>query len=92
VSRWGDYGVPTETQASSTEPRVNFIRVDLAWGMLGGSRLCLVRDGQVRSSTRVVAYADLVGWLEPHTQGPCLVAVDAPLIVMNATGRDAANG
>jgi len=65
---------------------MNVIGVDLAWST-GGTGLCAVRDAQVISSTRVRSDDEIIGWLKPHVAGECLVAVDAPLIVVNETGR-----
>jgi predicted RNase H-like nuclease len=66
---------------------MTFIGVDLAWGATAGTGLCLVRDGKALASTRRVDDAALLDWLAPHVSGPCLVAVDAPLIVTNQSGR-----
>jgi predicted RNase H-like nuclease len=66
---------------------VRFVGVDLAWTRRGGSGVCVVADGGVRGSGRVVSDQELLAWLAPLAEDDALVAVDAPLIVRNQTGR-----
>jgi predicted RNase H-like nuclease len=66
---------------------VRFIGVDLAWTTRGGTGLCVVEGGVVRASARVGGDAKLMAWLTPLVSGDVLVAIDAPLIVKNTSGR-----
>jgi predicted RNase H-like nuclease len=66
---------------------VVFVGVDLAWTPSGGTGLCLIRDGRAVESTRVSSDHEILAWLEPRVVGDALVAIDAPLIVRNLTGR-----
>jgi predicted RNase H-like nuclease len=66
---------------------MRFVGVDLAWAMRRGTGLCAVEDGRVLASTRVTGDADILAWIDDHLGGGVLVAIDAPLIVRNATGR-----
>jgi predicted RNase H-like nuclease len=66
---------------------MNFIGVDLAWGERNGTGLCVLSEGKVVDSARRRAMDDIVAWLLPYTTGACIVAIDAPLIVRNVTGR-----
>jgi predicted RNase H-like nuclease len=56
-------------------------------GESAATDLCAIQDGRVINSGRLVAFEDIVAWLEPHTTGDCVVAVDAPLIVRNLSGQ-----
>ncbi len=65
-----------------------YVGVDLAWGTRGRTGVAvldaaggLVALGDARSDSEVLAR------MAPWTQGACLVAFDAPLVVPNATGR-----
>jgi predicted RNase H-like nuclease len=66
---------------------MNFVGVDLAWGERNGTGLCVLRGDHAVDSTRLRTLDDIVGWLSPYTIRDCLVAIDAPLIVRNSTGR-----
>jgi predicted RNase H-like nuclease len=65
----------------------SFVGVDLAWGERNGTGLCVLCGGRVVDSARRVALDDIADWLRDHTSGDCIVAIDAPLIVSNLTGR-----
>ena len=64
-----------------------FVGVDLAWGeqahRAGGAR----RARHLCTSRRPGTDEEIVAALEPFVDGECLVALDAPLIVRNATGN-----
>ena len=62
------------------------VGVDLAWSS-GGTGLCAVEDGRAVASTRVTSDDEIVQWVEPFLHGDCLLAVDAPVVVANETGR-----
>jgi predicted RNase H-like nuclease len=67
---------------------MRFVGVDLAWGTRGRTGLAaLDDDGTLLDLAELRTESDIVAWLRPHTDGPCLVAMDAPLIVTNPTGR-----
>ena len=66
---------------------MRFIGVDLAWSSRAGTGLCTIADGRVISSTRVTTDDEILAWLASHVSGDVLVAIDAPLIVRNSTGR-----
>ncbi len=67
---------------------MHFVGVDLAWGERRPTGLAVLDDGghllhvsAVRTDDQVVAA------LAPFTEGACVVAIDAPLIVANETGN-----
>ena len=65
-----------------------FIGVDLAWGDRKPTGLAVL-DPQGRLVHVSAAQTDeeILDALKPYTAGDCLVAIDAPLIVKNATGN-----
>lgn len=65
---------------------MNFIGVDLAWGHRNWTGLCLVQDGVVADSGVARTDGDILDWLRPRTRGPCVVGIDAPLILENPRG------
>jgi predicted RNase H-like nuclease len=66
---------------------MRFVGVDLAWGPNGGTGVCVASTGKVIRSSLVRSDDEIISWLEPHVADPCIVAVDAPLIVRNVNGR-----
>jgi predicted RNase H-like nuclease len=67
---------------------MDFIGIDLAWGQKNGTGVCHARHGQVISSDFLRSDDQIVDWLRPKTRKQdVLVAVDAPLIVTNPSGR-----
>jgi predicted RNase H-like nuclease len=66
---------------------VRFVGVDLAWTSRGRTGLCAVEDGAVLASDTVTSDRELIEWLTPLSKGDVLIAIDAPLIVRNETGR-----
>jgi predicted RNase H-like nuclease len=66
---------------------VQYIGVDLAWGQNGMTGLAAA-DGQgtLAEATQVRTDAEILAWLAPVTTGPCVVAMDAPIVVRNAAG------
>jgi predicted RNase H-like nuclease len=68
---------------------MNFVGVDLAWGERSGTGLCVLLGEHVVDATRLRSLDDIVSWLTPYTSGDCIVAIDAPLIVRNQSGRRA---
>ena len=61
------------------------VGVDLAWSARNASGVVVVRDGRVERSATVVE-DDAIAALVPAA-GPVVVAVDAPVVVPNKTGR-----
>lgn len=67
---------------------MHFVGVDLAWGPRNQTGLAaLDDDGVLLDLTRVGGDAEILDWTAPYTRGPCVVALDAPVIVTNPTGR-----
>ena len=65
-----------------------FVGVDLAWGDRKPSGVAVVDgDGRLRHVSAAVTDAEIVAAVTPYVEGDCLVAIDAPLIVRNATGN-----
>ena len=64
------------------------IGVDLAWGNKSPTGVTVVdATGQLVMCGSVTTDAELDQAIAPWIAGPCLLAVDAPLIVVNKTGR-----
>ncbi len=63
------------------------IGVDLAWGERARSGLCHVTDGRVAASASLTDLDEIVDWVSVRRSPGLVVAVDAPLVVANATGR-----
>src|SRR5262245_31513785 len=66
---------------------MRFVGLDLAWGSNGGTGLCFVEDNQVVESGFARTDAEIIERLRPVTSEFCLVAIDAPLVISNKTGR-----
>lgn len=65
-----------------------FLGVDLAWGPRNRTGLAVLDDGgSLVDLTEARTDDDILSWLGPYTGGPCLVALDAPIVVNNRTGR-----
>jgi predicted RNase H-like nuclease/ppGpp synthetase/RelA/SpoT-type nucleotidyltranferase len=65
-----------------------FVGVDLAWGEKGNTGVAVLDAGG--RLVHVSAAKDdgaIVAALTPYVEGDCLVAIDAPLVVVNATGN-----
>ena len=68
-------------------PPVTALGVDLAWGGRASTGLALVEDGCVVDSALRTTDEELGRWLGERTGGPCVVGIDAPIVVRNATGQ-----
>ena len=66
---------------------MNFIGVDLAWGERSGTGLCVLSPDEVVASARLHNLNDIADWISRYSSRDCLVAIDAPMIVRNQTGR-----
>jgi predicted RNase H-like nuclease len=63
------------------------VGVDLAWGQVGRTGLAVLdSEGLLLDVSLAVSDAEVLDWLRRWTGGPCLVAVDAPVIVSNPAG------
>jgi predicted RNase H-like nuclease/ppGpp synthetase/RelA/SpoT-type nucleotidyltranferase len=68
--------------------RVHHIGIDLAWGLKNPTGLAVLDDGGRLVHVSAVRTDDeIVAALEPFITGPCIVAIDAPLLVTNETGN-----
>ncbi len=67
---------------------MHFVGIDLAWGEKSPTGLAVLDDDGVLVHVSAVRTDDeIADVLGPYVAGACLVAVDAPLIVTNATGN-----
>lgn len=66
---------------------MRFVGVDLAWGPSGRTGICVAQTGKVVESALLQTDDEILERLQPHVSEPCVVAIDAPLIVRNATGH-----
>ncbi len=65
-----------------------FVGVDLAWGQRNPTGVAALDETGTLCHIGVAGDdADLLAALRPYTGGNCVVAVDAPLVVTNATGN-----
>lgn len=64
-----------------------YVGVDLAWGERSPTGIAAVDEaGVLRHVGAASGDDDVLTQLEPYVRGPCVVAVDAPLVVTNPTG------
>ena len=66
---------------------MRFVGLDLAWGSNGGTGLCFVDENKIVESGFARTDEEIIERLRPVTSEPCLVAIDAPLVISNKTGR-----
>jgi predicted RNase H-like nuclease/ppGpp synthetase/RelA/SpoT-type nucleotidyltranferase len=67
---------------------MHFVGVDLAWGDRRPTGLAVLDDeGRLVHVSAVRSDDEIAEALAPYVEGDCLVAIDAPLIVTNATGN-----
>jgi predicted RNase H-like nuclease/ppGpp synthetase/RelA/SpoT-type nucleotidyltranferase len=67
---------------------VHYIGVDLAWGERRPTGLAVLdEDGRLLHVSTVRTDEEIEEALASYAEGDCLVAIDAPLIVRNATGN-----
>ena len=65
-----------------------FVGVDLAWGERKPTGLAVLDDkGRLVHVSAVQTNDEIIDGLADYVAGDCLVAIDAPLIVKNATGN-----
>src|SRR6478672_9442451 len=69
-------------------PAQHHIGVDLAWGERRPTGLAVLDEtGRLVEIAAVRGDDEIVAVLAPYVEGPCLVAFDAPLVVVNPTGN-----
>src|SRR3954471_13731377 len=67
---------------------MHFIGVDLAWGEKRPTGLAVLdANGRLTHLSAQSTDETIVAALSPYVDGSCLVAIDAPLVVTNATGN-----
>ncbi|MDZ5620059.1 DUF429 domain-containing protein [Nocardioides bizhenqiangii] len=67
---------------------MHFVGVDLAWGDRKPTGLAVLDDeGHLVQVTAATTDDEIVEALAPYLESDCLVAIDAPLIVVNAKGN-----
>lgn len=67
---------------------MHFVGVDLAWGDRKPTGLAVLdEDGHLLHVSAVRSDEEIATALAAYVEGPCLVAIDAPLVVTNATGN-----
>ena len=67
---------------------MHFVGVDLAWGDRKPTGLAVLDDdGRLLRVTVADTDEAISTALAPYVDGPCLVAIDAPLVVTNASGN-----
>jgi len=67
---------------------MHFVGVDLAWGERKPTGLAVLDDGgHLVAVSAADTDAAIGAALAPYVAGDCLVAIDAPLVVRNATGN-----
>ena len=67
---------------------MHYVGVDLAWGERKPTGLAVLdADGRLVHVSAARTDEEIVAALAPFTRGECLVAVDAPLVVVNRTGN-----
>jgi predicted RNase H-like nuclease/ppGpp synthetase/RelA/SpoT-type nucleotidyltranferase len=67
---------------------MHFVGVDLAWGDKRPTGLAVLdARGALMHLSAQSTDDTIVAALSPYVDGPCLVAIDAPLVVTNATGN-----
>ncbi|MCW2765823.1 MAG: yjbM [Nocardioides sp.] len=70
---------------------MHYVGIDLAWGEKQPTGLAVLDDGGRLVHVSTVRTDEQIALaLAPYVEGPCLVAIDAPLIVKNETGSRAA--
>ncbi|KRF11012.1 DUF429 domain-containing protein [Nocardioides sp. Soil796] len=66
----------------------HFVGIDLAWKPANRTGIAVVDEsGRLRTSGVVRSDDEIADWLAMHAAKPVVVAVDAPLVVPNATGQ-----
>lgn len=70
------------------QSNVFYVGLDLAWGQRKPTGVAAIdAEGQLTYAGTATDDKSIRAALAPYTQGDCLVAIDAPLIVTNPTGQ-----
>jgi predicted RNase H-like nuclease len=70
---------------------VYFVGLDLAWGEKNQSGVAVLdADGTLKDVGAALHDDEIIEAISPFVNGDCLVAIDAPLIVTNASGQRSA--
>ncbi|MFA6299687.1 MAG: DUF429 domain-containing protein, partial [Nocardioides sp.] len=70
---------------------MHYVGIDLAWGERQPTGVAVLDDdARLMSIAAVRSDEEIAAALAPYVSDPCLVAIDAPLIVTNPTGSRAA--
>lgn len=71
---------------------MRYIGIDLAWTTKNETGICVLNnDGEIlHLSAKVYANADIIDIIKEFYQFPTLVAIDAPIVVPNASGSRSA--
>ncbi len=65
-----------------------YVGIDLAWGHRRPTGVAVLQaDGVLLHVSAQTDDASIAGALEPYVDGPCVVGIDAPLVVTNPTGN-----
>lgn len=75
-------------RVADVQAPAHFVGVDLAWGERQPTGLAVLDDDGTLLVVEAVRTDDEIeAILAPYVEGPCLVAIDAPIVVKNATGN-----
>jgi predicted RNase H-like nuclease/ppGpp synthetase/RelA/SpoT-type nucleotidyltranferase len=67
---------------------MHFVGLDLAWGERKPTGVAVLDDdGRLVHIATAQDDSSILEQLRPYVEGPCLVAIDAPLVVTNPTGQ-----
>src|SRR6476659_1497996 len=67
---------------------VHFVGIDLAWGDRRPTGLAVLdAEGRLIHVSAATDDASVLAALGPYVDGPCVVAIDAPIVVTNATSN-----
>ena len=65
-----------------------FVGVDLAWGTKAPTGLAVLdAGGRLLDVTSAHTDLEIIDWIQSWAPNSCLVAIDAPILVPNMTGR-----
>ena len=66
---------------------MHLVGIDLAWGERNPTGLAVLDDdARLLATAAVRTDEEIAAWLAPYVSGDCVVAIDAPIVVRNATG------
>jgi predicted RNase H-like nuclease/ppGpp synthetase/RelA/SpoT-type nucleotidyltranferase len=66
---------------------VRYVGIDLAWGLNRPTGIAVLDEsGALLHVSAVRTDEEIVQTVDTHAEGPCVVGIDAPLVVVNPTG------